>query len=423
MAIPPDLIVGIVLGAGFLAGRLATRVGLPTVTGYILAGILINPAVLPVIPPSFPEHTNLVTHIALAFITFEVGSSITRTNLRRLGSSILSIVFFEAELATIATVAGLLISASLLGLGSFQPWSVPLLAFCLVVGSLASPTDPSATLAVVHEYRAEGDVTSTVLGVAAFDDVMGLMNYSLCVAAAVGLLAGGPWLEQSVLSAGVQVFGGVSVGLAIGFSLSFASCSLTEEGEGSLIVLVFAALAVCFGLASAIGVDELLATMTMGTVVVNRSPCQTKIFSILRRYTEELVFVLFFTISSMHLAFNNLSDSLVLTVVYVLSRASGKLFGSYIGARLSNTPSDVRRYVGFALIPQGGIVVGLALFLRTNPAFGEFSDLLVSLVIGATVLHELVGPVLTRSVLRRTGEIRGPLQGAGPGVRNGGAES
>ncbi|GAB6063044.1 cation:proton antiporter [Deferrisoma palaeochoriense] len=406
MSLPPSLIVGLLLAAGFISGRLASRVGLPKVTGYILAGILLNPDLLPIVPPSFPEHTDLVTNVALAFITFEVGGSLTRARMRKLGPAILSMVFFEAELAVAAAALVTLAFLTWVAPGPPGAGGPETVAFCLLLGALASPTDPSATLAVVHEYKAEGPVTSAVLGVAAFDDAIGIMNYSLCVAFARSFLGSGGMEAGAVLAALGEIAGGILVGIACGLLLNAMGSLLSRASEGSLIVLLLSALSLAFGLARYLRTDELLATMAMGAVVVNTNPVQDRIFGLLERYTEELIFVLFFTLSGMHLKFSGIGSVASLIPLYVVGRATGKILGAFVGARLSHAPKSVQRYAGFGLVPQGGIVVGLALLMRSDPAFAPFAAPLVNLVIGATLIHEIIGPILSKTALRMAGELR-----------------
>lgn len=406
MPVTPPLVVGLVLATGLVFGEAARRLGLPKVTGYIIAGLVLNPASLPLIPPSFPEHTDLVTDIALSFITFSVGGTLVLPKLRTLGKSILTIVVFEAEFALLAVVLGVVLAGSLAGGALFPAWSLDLMAFGLLLGALASPTDPSATLAVMHEYRARGPVASTIMGVAALDDAVGVMNYSLCVAAARALMGGPEAAEFRLWEPLFQIGGGVAVGAVVGLLLNQATRRMPRETEGALIVMVFAALSLCFGIAGTLGVDQLLATMTMGAVVVNTNPHQERIFHLLERYTEELIFVLFFTLSGMHLNYGALFGAVGFTLVYVLSRAAGKIAGTRLAARLTGAPPAVRRHAAYGLIPQGGIVIGLALMIRARPGFEPFADSLIGIVIGATVIHELVGPVLSKMALARAGEIQ-----------------
>jgi len=149
----------------------------------------------------------------------------------------------------------------------------------------------------------------------------------------------------------------------------------------------------------------LLSTMTMGTIVVNYNPKREQIFQVLERYTEQLIFILFFTLSGMHLNFSVLSTYFVLMVFFVIFRAIGKVSGTILGAHLSKSSAPVKRYTAGGLIPQGGIVIGLALLIKQNHSFDAISDMIISIIVGATIVHEIIGPVLSKTMLKKAGEI------------------
>jgi len=409
MSLPPILIFAVILSFGFLCGELAVKLKLPKVTGYILAGVLLNPGVSHVIAPSFADHTAVITNVALSFITFSVGGTLLYPRVRRLGAPIIYITLLEAELAFLFVAAGMLPVMALFVHIPGATWVSTLLPLCVLLACLASPTDPSATLAVVHEYKAHGPVTSTIMGVAAFDDVTGIINYSVAVVVAQALCDGeGIRFSGVFVEPVLNIGGAVLLGIAFGFAFNVATVLLRRETEGALIVVVFGTLAGCFGLAAVLGADELLATMSMGVVVVNYNRKREKIFKMLERYTEEMVFVLFFTLSGMHLTVSVLVANLHLIVFFVLFRSMGKVAGAVLGAAIADAPRKVKKFTAGGLIPQGGIVVGLALLLKQNPAFSGVSNIVLNVVIGATVVHELVGPVLSRLAIQAAGEIHTP---------------
>jgi Kef-type K+ transport system membrane component KefB len=274
------------------------------------------------------------------------------------------------------------------------------------MGALASPTDPSAMLAVTHEYKALGDVTSTIMGVAALDDVTGIMNFSVAVVLAQAMVLHEHFsVAVTVLRPVGIIFGAIGLGALFGAIFLLVMRLIYREGEGFMIVAVFALTTLCYGAARLLQVEELLSTMTMGVIVVNFSPIRDAIFSVLERYTEELVFVIFFTLSGMYLNFSVLGTSLVLVLFFIIFRFAGKFVGVYLGARLADAPQKVRRYTAGGLIPQGGIVIGLALLVKANTAFHQISDVIVSIIIGACVIHELAGPILARFSLSRAQEL------------------
>jgi len=400
------LLVGITVFAGFVGGEVVRKLGLPKVTGFILAGVLLNPTVTGFIPKDFADHTDLVTNIALSFITFSVGGTLFFSRVKRLGKGIISITLFEAESAFVVVFAGMVLVAPLFIHTDGATCTGTFIPVALLVGCLASPTDPSATLAVVHEYKAKGKVTSTILGAAAFDDALGIINYSVAIALSQTLVLHEKLsFSSTVWAPAVDIFGAVALGTAFGFAFNLLTRLLSRETEGVLIVAVLATLSLCFGVASLIGVDELLSTMTMGMIVVNYNRLREKIFKILERYTEEMIFVLFFTLSGMHLSFSTLAQHLALVAFFVAFRTVGKVLGAVVGAQVARSPSKVKKYAAGGLIPQGGIVVGLALLMQQNHAFDDISDIVINVIIGATVIHEIAGPIISKAAIKAAGEI------------------
>jgi len=403
---PPILTLAIILSLGFLLGEVAKKLHFPKVTGYIIAGLLLNPSLLAIVPKDFTDHTEIVTSIALSFITFSVGGTLLYSRVKSLGKSILSITFFEAEFAFLAVAVGLACVAPFIMQSNNQSWLTTVLPMSLLIASLASPTDPSATLAVTHEYKASGTVTSTIMGVAASDDAIGLINYSLAVPVAQALTTHTEFaLSSSIIRPPAIIVGAVTLGILSGFAFNVITRLAKKETEGALVVVILALLSLCYGTATLLGLDELLATMTMGIIVVNFNPRRNTIFRILERYTEELVFVLFFTLSAMHLDVAVLPSAAGLVALFVVFRTIGKMSGTALGASLSKSPSKVKKYAAGGLIPQGGIVIGLALLIKQNPAFDGIADIIISVIIGSAVIHELAGPLLAKLALKKAGEL------------------
>jgi len=185
------LVVGVIVFTGFLLGEIATKFKLPKVTGYILAGILLNPHFFNLMPQDFVKHTNLVTNISLFFITFSVGGTLLYPRIKKLGRGILCITIFEAKLAFLAVIIGFLTIAPFFVHLPQATWFATFIPLSILLGSLGSPTDPSATLAITQQYKARGEVSSTIMGVAAFDDVLGIINWSSSSATTYSLVAVG----------------------------------------------------------------------------------------------------------------------------------------------------------------------------------------------------------------------------------------
>ncbi len=146
--------------------------------------------------------------------------------------------------------------------------------------------------------------------------------------------------------------------------------------------------------------------MAMGVIVTNFNPLHEKIFGLLERYLEELIIVLFFTLATMHLDLDAVKNAALLILVFVVFRAMGKTAGTMLGGKISHADKSVRKYTVGGLLPQGGIVIGLALMMKQEAFAADFADIIIGVIVGATVVHELVGPVFSKTFLRRAGEIR-----------------
>ncbi len=403
----PVLIVGIVVIIGFVFGEAAVKLRLPKVTGYILAGIFLNPDIMSFMPHAAPSRTNLVINLALCFITFSIGGTLQYSRLKKLGKGILWITICEAEFAFLAVIIGFLAFAHYFVQGSSAGWFTTYIPLSILVGCIASPTDPTPALAITHEYNAKGDVTSTIMGVAASDDAFGIMNFSIAMVVAQSFV-----LKTSfsffalVLTPLIIIAGSILLGTIFGLLLNALTKFVSKESEGVLIVVIFGLLSCCFGIADMVKCDALLATMLMGVVVVNFNPKHEKIFRVLERYTEELIFLVFFTVSGMQLDFTVLPTALILIIFFVLFRGIGKLSGTIFGAAIAGSSKAVRKYTIGGLIPYGGIVVGLALLMKQNQAFAGFADIIIAVVIGATIISEVAGSVCVKLALKKAGEIK-----------------
>ncbi|WP_163715725.1 cation:proton antiporter [Mangrovibacterium lignilyticum] len=398
------LSVGVLIFVGFILGELAKKAKLPKISGYILAGILLNPDLLGIMSPEFVDHTDPLLTISLSVITFSIGGSLSLSKIKATGRTILLLTLYEALFAFFLVL--LCMSVTLYFFMSTL-YSLPvILALSLVLASLASPTDPSATLAVIHEYDAKGAVSSSMLEIAAFDDVIGITIFTLASAGAAYLMGeSSATFVQIVTGLGKGIGGAVLLGGLGGLLFNFLVKLFRKESDGSLIVITFGMVLLTYGLSDYFGFEALLATMSLGVIVVNYNSLADKIFQLIERYTDELIFVVFFSLSGLHLQLSALSGSFLLILIYILARAAGKFLGIFAGAVQFKADPKVKRYAAGGLIPQGGIVIGLALLQAKDPAFKDISSLIIGVVIGAALIHEIIGPVMSRLSLKKAGEI------------------
>ncbi len=392
--------LGLVLFIGYLFGSIAGLLKLPRVSGYILAGIVMSPSLLGIVDGKFLESADLITHASLSLITFLIGASLSWRRVKKLGKSIVFITLGEAELAFLTVF--ITMTAYLFFIQEYDPGFA--IALALLFGALASPTDPTATLAVIHESKARGPLTTTVLGVTALDDAAGILNFVLGFSAALALTSGASLSIGSVVWEIVfQIYGALLLGLLMGLVMFILGRLARSRKEA--VTLTVGVLFLTFSIARTIGVDELLSTMSVGITIANLGNAWKEFEKPLENYIEDLIFTTFFVVGSAFLDLKALLSFLPVVLIYILSRFAGKLAGTYVGGCLSGAPEKVRRYLAFALFPQGGIVIGLALLASQNSGFKEAGTLLVNVVIGAAVIHELLGPISFKLALTRAEEV------------------
>jgi Kef-type K+ transport system membrane component KefB len=399
------LSIGILIFAGFILGELADKVKLPKISGYILAGILLNPDVLGIMSRQFVDHTDSLLTISLSLITFSIGGSLSYSKIKATGKTILFLTLYESLFAFIFVF--LLMFLSLYFFIHIFSSVYVIIAVSLVLASLAAPTDPSATLAVIYEYRAKGVVSSAMLEIAAFDDLTGIIIFTLASGFATSLLGDAPMEPSHILiELGQGIGGALLVGAVIGIVFNFIEKLFDIKSDGTLIVITFGLILLCYGVSDYFGFESMLSTMALGAVVVNFNPLSDKIFKLIERYTDELIFVIFFSLSGLHLELSSITGSFLLIFIFIVARIAGKFTGIYTGSVQFNANPKIKKYAAGGLVPQGGIVIGLALLLTKNPVYHHVSSMIIGIVIGAALIHEISGPVFSKFSLKKAGELR-----------------
>ncbi len=381
--------IALMLAGGLAFGRLAKLVRLPNVTGYLVAGLVLGPCLLKLIPGDVVGSLGVIPDAALGFIAFSVGGEFKLSYIRRVGMTPIVIAFLEALGAT------LLVASAMLLAGQPAP-------FALMMGAIAAATAPAATIMVIRQYKAKGPVTETLLTVVALDDAVALMLFGIAIAIAIAqeLTASSGNLLLSILSPVYQILGSLLLGGILGALFTLPLRFFRKPGNRLSITLgmVFVAIA----LSELLGLSDLLVCMAMGAMLTNVSSQTGDVMKITDGFTPPLL-MLFFVLSGAELDITVLPKIGLVGVVYVLVRVAGKMLGAFAGARMMKAPPAVAKFLGPALVPQAGVAIGLSLLAaQTLP---EYGSTIRAVVLCATLIYEMVGPVLTKISLTKAGEI------------------
>lgn len=380
------VILGVFLLAGYLAHVTAPRISVPRVTLLLIIGALASPSVFDIIPEAVSQWFPFVSHIALAMVGFLLGERFVASEIRARGREILVVSLGETLVTVVFVFAGLM------ALGTPPPMAI-------VMAGIAPASAPAAVFETVREGKAEGPLTRSLLGVVAIDDAWGVIIFSLLlvVAEAVGG-TGAAWTD---LGEGLwEVGGAVALGAIIAVPMAYAT-SRVREGEPTLVeAMGFVFLTA--GIATVLNVSYLLSAMTLGAVVANITPNVRRPFRAIDGVSEPF-FAVFFLLAGFRLELGTLIGLGVVGVVYVIVRALGLISGGYLSGLLVGAHEQVRRRIGFCILPQAGVALGFALLVQEQ--LPEIGGSVLNLVIATTVLFEITGPVIARRQLRAAGEL------------------
>jgi Kef-type K+ transport system membrane component KefB len=203
----------------------------------------------------------------------------------------------------------------------------------------------------------------------------------------------------TLLTGAWELVGAALLGIAIAIPMSWLT-GRVQPGELTLLeALGFVFL--CGGLASLLGVSYLLACMVLGAAVANRAHHHTRPFHAIEGVSQPFL-VMFFLLAGFQFDPSMFAAAGLTGAAYVIFRSVGKIVGAYAGAKFAGAPPNVSNYVGWCLLPQAGVALGLGLLAAEQ--FPERGAAILSLLVGTTFLFEVAGPIAARVSLRRAGE-------------------
>ena len=419
--------VAILLLVALFSTRLMRKLKLPNVTGYIVTGIIMGPFVFGLlfnkfsydgikdgIIYGFVDKISWVSTIALGFIAFSIGTSFKRNTIKALGKRVLVITVLEAVGASILVIIALLVAHFIFP--DQISWQM-----VLVLSAIASATAPAATLMVIKQYNARGPLVDTLLPVVALDDAAALILFAILFQLASALSGGDISVYTVLLKPLIEILISLAVGTALGFLISLMNRWFKSRNNRLIwcIFSVFAALGVYYLFKSenmgGFELSSLLICMMAGAIYTNFVKDSNRTLDVMDRFTSP-IYMMFFVISGASLdlsIFFNSDGLLVVAVafVYIIFRVVGKWGGAYIGASITRCEPQVKKYLGFALVPQAGVAIGLSttayrLFSSNpSPECQRAGALILAIVLTSTLVYELIGPMAAKFALKKAHEI------------------
>lgn len=423
------LILGVLLILGLVSTRVVKLFNLPNVTGYLVVGLL---SALGCVLVDNLSGNNMLTEeiiilndsvssVALGFIALSIGEEFKFSKIKGLGSKILIITILQALLAMVLVDIAILAICYLL--------KIPVeVALCL--GAIATATAPAATLMVIHQYKAKGPLVDLLLPVVALDDALGLIFFAISVSISKVIATG---ITPSIMSLCVipliEIIGSIVLGFLLGLLLRALINFFKSRNNHVIMIIAFTLIGVgACSLLNTITINgnniefsNLLCCMMIGATYINFGSDEYIVerdFSLVERWTPSL-FLLFFVLSGAHLVTSskellandtNMIFVLVVFAGYIIARSLGKYIGAYLGCKITKRDKHITNYLGVTLLPQAGVAIGMANTISKMEAFNNFSgNIIVTVVLCATLIYELFGPLFTKWALQKTGEIPNEL--------------
>lgn len=382
--------VAIIILMGMIMARLVSMLKLPNVTGYLIAGVLIGPSLLNLVPREISTNLGIISEAALGFIAYSIGSEINFNHLKKVGKSLITITFFEAVFPIVLVTLTMIFVFK-------QP-----ISFALVIGAIASATAPASTIMIIKQYKAKGPVVDTLLPVVAMDDAIAIISFGVAFTIAKSFMKAG--VEFSIVQAIFMPIWEILLALIVGFIFGFILCYMIPKikGEDELLSAVIVSLFMAIGFAEFLNVSTLLVCMMVGITVSNLAHNSIRAISIINRITPP-IYIAFFTLAGVELDLGVLRYAGLMGIGYVVVRSLGKAIGASIGAKLTNADKMVQRYLGLTLLPQAGVAIGLSMIAQT--VMPEFGTTIRTIILASTVIYELIGPVIAKTALVKAGEI------------------
>ncbi len=417
--------ISLVLAIGFIGSLIARKLKLPNVSGFLILGLLLGPSMglifkgfEGVITIKENDSLKFISEIALAFIAFSIGSEFALKSIKKMGKSIVILTTFEVIGAVVMVFLALLFIPKPDSIMSgYHPFSNTNISFGLILASMAVATAPAATIMVIRQYRAYGPVTKAILPITALDDIFGIIVFGFFISIAQILVPQGitqpTWLMFS--KPFIEVLGSILIGCLIGLVLSKLANKFDKIKDDMQVIALLTVLftiglsAILNNLLKDYGIafSQLLMNIMIGSMLANFAKKPQKTFSAINDFASPF-YVMFFTLAGASLDLAVLKSNyliIILAIVFVLARASGKILGIMTGATIAKSPKVIKKYLGIALLPQGGVSIGLLVIVSAQ--MGGFYPVISTIIMLSILVYETLGPVFAKMAISKAGEVNG----------------
>ncbi|MGN0505586.1 MAG: cation:proton antiporter [Lachnospiraceae bacterium] len=386
-------------------GKLISKVKLPAILGWLIAGIVFGPYLAEIVTL---DMTNALWYrIFIKFFECFAGVMIGREIIfRKLASSGKQII----GITVVQSIGTFMVVSAVFAVVFLLKGFPVYLAF--IFGGIALATAPAPALSIVNEYHTDGPVTKTLIPLAAMDDVIGVIVF-FTVISIVGSMGSGA--QTSVFAIAGIVLLPFVIGVATGVCASFLMKRVNSSRLCFVLLLFFLCLSTAAGLLTdyflyhSFRLNYLLIGMAFSATAANLLP-EKKLEEILKLYQPLLGLSLVIVIVNlgMPLDYRLIAGAGLFTLIYILSRAVGKIGGAYLGGKWTKAEPAVTKYLGFTLLPHSGVSLvftGIAVSTLTSIDV-SYASIVSGTIVAAAIINEIIAVIVAKFAFQWAGEIK-----------------
>lgn len=392
-----ELAFGYLLLVAFFGGRVVSRIGLPRLTGYLIAGVVSGPFVLALITKGMGDSLRMVNGVATCILGLVAGAELNLKKVRPLRRTL-------AAMMGLGVVGSMLVlSGVLFAMRSLIPFLAgldtgPALAVCGLVGVALVPQSPAIVMAMLGETKADGPLSQMALASVVVADLVVVMTYSI-VAAVTGAVIGGELdVVGTALEVGWELVGSVAFGVAIGFLIGVFVQNVKQGAPMFALMLCV----VVAEIGRLVHLDPLIVMLAAGIFLENFSRADASALLHGFESAQLPVFLVWFALAGTRLDIDALVATIIPVMILATARGAWFWFGCRIATARTHAADAVKRFGWIGLLPQAGLSLALVVVIQKNfPSFGKPA---AAVLLSVVALNQLVSPVLLRLALVKSGE-------------------
>ena len=390
-----------------LTSRGVSLLKAPLLLGYIITGAIVGIILDISIPVSNPwqfrvDDYEIVNIITLSLIGFGIGTELEYKELKKVGKTVFWITLFEATLTFI--VVSLVISF-LLHFSMGWKIAIPL---GLLFGSFASATAPAGTVDVIKQYKASGSLVTTLYAVLGLDDIFALLIFTITLPVSIMLLGSDQLsIGGALFDSLIEVLLSIGIGSAVGYGLAYFGRRVHEKFMVTYLAL--GSILLMCAMAEQLNLSPILINMFAGIIVVNRNKLIARKLNMALTEWSPPIYVWFFVLIGTRLDIHLIQEYWLLILLYIAATMVGKYNGAYLGAVVSKAPIKIRKYLGFTLLSQAGVAIGLSIAASKYLMAEDYEDqakLVTSVMTMTTFLIMMIAPNFVKYGLFKSGEAK-----------------